>query len=108
MFDSSMYPFHPKLSGVTPCLCLLHHASCTGVTPHAHLRVIYRCYFGRIRKVLAVKHVEGSGESVRSEPPFSDFAARVAWPGGQPPTDGGGGVVAEYKLLEEEDVTYEK
>ncbi|KOM26350.1 hypothetical protein LR48_Vigan252s006200 [Vigna angularis] len=26
-----------------------------------------------IRKVLAVKHVEGSGESVRSEPPFSEY-----------------------------------
>ncbi|KOM29390.1 hypothetical protein LR48_Vigan661s002700 [Vigna angularis] len=26
----------------------------------------------------------------------------------QAPTDGGGGAVVEYKLLEEEDVTYEK
>ncbi|BAT80477.1 hypothetical protein VIGAN_03006200 [Vigna angularis var. angularis] len=28
-----MYPFHPKLPGAAPCLCPLHHASCTGVTP---------------------------------------------------------------------------
>ncbi|KOM52227.1 hypothetical protein LR48_Vigan09g088600 [Vigna angularis] len=37
MFDSSMYPFHPKLSGAAPCLCPLHHASCTGVTPRPRL-----------------------------------------------------------------------
>ncbi|KOM30727.1 hypothetical protein LR48_Vigan01g028100 [Vigna angularis] len=38
MFDSSMYPFHPKLPGAAPCLCPLHHASCTGVTPRPRLR----------------------------------------------------------------------
>ncbi|KOM55264.1 hypothetical protein LR48_Vigan10g115600 [Vigna angularis] len=31
----------------------------------------------------------------------------VSWPGGQAPTDGGGGAVAEYKLLLEEDVADE-
>ncbi|KOM58444.1 hypothetical protein LR48_Vigan11g147800 [Vigna angularis] len=38
MSDSSMYPFHTKLPGAAPCLCPLHHASCTGVTPRPRLR----------------------------------------------------------------------
>ncbi|KOM25349.1 hypothetical protein LR48_Vigan102s000700 [Vigna angularis] len=33
-----MYPFHPKLPGAAPCLCPLHHASCTSVTPRPRLR----------------------------------------------------------------------
>ncbi|KOM42989.1 hypothetical protein LR48_Vigan05g059300 [Vigna angularis] len=72
MFDSSMYPFHPKLPGAAPCLCPLHHASCTGVTPHPRQcpdvtgNQVYKEEFEEESRAWEGGHGDVNGTSVRS------------------------------------------
>ncbi|KOM55243.1 hypothetical protein LR48_Vigan10g113500 [Vigna angularis] len=64
MFDSSMYPFHPKLPGAAPCLCPLHYASCTGVTPRPRLRARVSQLTPNMKPIMSGSRTEAySGEA---------------------------------------------